>query len=207
MLSLLSISTSCYWVFTVTQTKMITFILKLPPIYMKRILLLLSLLVACILGRPAAARAQSTALQFNDRIAYISDSLYSKGRQWGIMFVAARSSKDFASLKPSREALERFIGDKIKEVTNMKDVKNSKPLRMAMIGFLSYEGDMVAKAFRPLESLKSTATEAEIEAALDKLTELSKNEAGELAKLSAAQEAYARDNGFAIQAAKEEGKN
>ncbi len=88
----------------------------------------------------------------------------------------------------------------------MKDVKNSKELRMAMINFLTYEKTMVSNGFKPMELLPADASEEQVKAALDKMSELSKKEAGELEKVGAAQEAYAKANGFAIAAPKEEGK-
>ena len=151
-----------------------------------------------MLAHPAGTKAQTTPLQFNDKIAYITDSLFKKGQQWGTKFNEAYQAKNFASLKPTREAMERYITAKITEVQNMKDVKNSKNLRMAMVSFLKFEKDMITRSFIPVESLKSTATENEVKAALDKMTEFSTQEAGELKKVSDAQEAYAKANGFTI---------
>ena len=165
---------------------------------MKRIFLSCSILIACILSVSTISHAQSTALEFNDHIASITDSLFLKGQEWGTKFNEVYANKDFALLKPMREGLETFVTARIKELTGMKDVKNSKALRMAMLDFLDYELIMVTNAFKPMERLAGTATNEDVKAALDKMTELSKQEAEELKKVGDAQEAYAKANGFSI---------
>ena len=174
---------------------------------MKRSLFAALMLLACVLGRPAHVAAQTTPIDFNDHIASITDSLYAMGKQWGDKFGEAYKTKNFGSLSPSRKALEKFIDARIAEVKNMKDVKNSKNLRMAMISFLTFEKSMAMTSFRDIELLKSTATDDEVQAKLAVLTTQSKTEAEELAKVSAAQQVYAKENGFSIETAKTEGKN
>ena len=145
-----------------------------------------------------------TPLELNDKLSSITDSLYARGQQWGTQFNDAYKAKDFKLLIPYRQALSAYVDKSIARVKVMKDVKNSKPLRMAMIGFLEFEKQMITDGFIPVEKLSPSASDEDMKAALAKLTALSSKENGELQKVAAAQEAYARENGFQIEPAKTE---
>jgi hypothetical protein len=157
------------------------------------------LLLFVIISTTSTAAFAQTPIQFNDKLVSITDSLYARGQQWGLRFNDAYKSKNYSSLRPYRQSLERFVDEKIISVKAMKDVKNSRPLRMAMLDFLIFEKGMITKAFLPLESLGSEGSEDQVKAALAKLTEYSNQESIQLEKVNAAQEAYAKENGFTIE--------
>ena len=155
-----------------------------------------------VVGAGSNSHAQLTPIQFNDKLVAITDSLYVRGQDWGNHFNEAVKSKNFASLRPYRIDLERFVDQKIVAVRGMKDVKNSRSLRLAMLEFLNFEKGMINKAFMPLESLSSEASSDQINAKIDKIREYSKQENVQLEKVNVAQEAYGRDNGFKIEESK-----
>lgn len=144
------------------------------------------------------AQQPTTALQLNDIMADITDSLYQGGSEWGKAFGNAYKSGRYESLKPSRERLGRFINQKLEYVLTLKDINNSQPLRLAVIEFLSYEKRLLQEAFIPFESLKPGVTQEEVKKWLDNLSTLAAKEKDMLAKVSEAQEKYAAENGFAI---------
>ncbi len=162
-----------------------------------------TLFLLFIASIPAIAQ-ELTPIEFNDKLVGITDELYQKGTSWGTKFNEVYTSKDFASLRPYRESLETFIDGKIADVKSMKDVKNSKDLRMAMISFLNFERKMATDAFKPMDQLSSSASDEEIQKAYDNLQLLAKDEAAELDKVAAAQEAYGAANGFTIEPAETE---
>jgi len=147
--------------------------------------------------------AVMTPIQFNDQLTGITDGLFSRGQEWGRRFNEAYKSKDFSSLRPYRESLEQFVTVNIAKVLAMKDVNNSKDLRMAIVGFLQFEKKMVNQAFTPLEKLSPSATAAEINLKLKELKEFSALENAELQKVNIAQETYAKSNGFRVETAEE----
>jgi hypothetical protein len=151
----------------------------------------------------AHAQAKLTPLQLNDKLTEITDSLYVGGQNWGRQFNIAHKSKTYSSLRPQREYMSRFINSSIARVNAMQDVNNSKPLRMAMVGFLRYELRMVTEAFLPLEKLTAESTDQEFNTAFDNLKTLSATEGDELRKVSSAQDTYAKENGFRIQSVEE----
>ncbi len=145
------------------------------------------------------AQSALTPLEFNDKLTQVTDSLYARGQAWGLQFNQAYKSKDFKSLTSYRQGMVQFINANIARINAMKDVKNSKPLRMAMISFLRFELHMATDAFQPMEKFTPSSTNEEIKTAYDNLKALSGGEEPELAKVAAAQEAYAKENGFRIE--------
>ena len=146
----------------------------------------------------------TTAIELNDHLADITDSLFAHGQRWGKQFNTAYQNGDYASLKPYSKNLENFVDDRIKEVQSMKDIGNSKELRMAMLDFLKFEKRMITEAFRPFEKLSADASEAEVQAQLDVTTKLSELEQAELVKVGDAQEKYGAANDFSIMPAEDE---
>ena len=160
---------------------------------MKRTYFLLLFILAAV----TAAKAQ-TAIQMNDKLASITDSLYSGGQRWGAQFNKSFASGNYTPLKPITDELLGYINVKTAEVQKMKDVKNSKPLRVVMLEFLVFEKKMISEGFRPFEVFDATTTKEKVQAALDNLTQKSNDENTYLKKVAAAQETYAKENGFKI---------
>jgi hypothetical protein len=126
------------------------------------------------------------------------------GKAWAQQFIEAHKSRDYGSLRPYREKIEEYIVSEISAVEAMKDVKDSKALRMAMIAFLKYEKTMIEQAFTPLERLDKHTPKSEVAAYLDRIKTYSLQEAEEIQKVYVAQEAFAKSNGFRIEEAKED---
>ena len=100
--------------------------------------------------------------------------------------------------------MEKYITKSLGEIEQMKDFKDSKPLRMSMINFLKFEKTLVQTAFKPFESFTANTPADTVQAAINNLTGVSKDEAAYLQKVAAAQEKYAAQNGFTIEAKKNE---
>lgn len=145
------------------------------------------------------AQQPTTALELNDAMADITDSLYQAGSEWGKAFGDAYKTGRYDLIKPYRVRLENFINQKLEYVVTMKDINNSKSLRLAVIEFLSYEKRLLQEAFLPFERLKSSVTKEEVQKLIDNLTTLAAKEKDMLAKVSEAQELYGAENGFAIE--------
>ena len=120
--------------------------------------------VTVVLLLSVSTKAQTmTPLQMNDNLSSITDSLYARGQQWGTKFNEAYKAKNFKILIPYRQNLSVYVDKNIARVKAMKDVKNSKALRMAMVGFLEYEKKMITEGFMPLEKLSPTISDEEPE--------------------------------------------
>jgi hypothetical protein len=167
--------------------------------------LLLALSIVCF-SWSLEAQTRLTPIQFNDRLTAITDSLFAGGQAWGRQFNIAHKSKAYSSLRPHREYMAKYITSSIARVNVMPDVNNSRPLRMAMIEFLRYEMRMVTEAFVPLEKLTASSTKEELETAFNNLQTLAAKEDEQLAKVAAAQETYAKENGFRIETEEEAAK-
>ncbi|MFL5811718.1 MAG: hypothetical protein ACJ749_19495 [Flavisolibacter sp.] len=138
------------------------------------------------------------ALEFNDKLASINDSLFAKGQAWGRKFNEVSQTKEYSKLSASRIDLANFINTKIAELKKTADVSGSKEFREGMISFLVYEQGLLEKAFKPLEKLSTSSTDAEVKAGLDNLKKLAQDETAYLEAFRKVQVAYAEKNGFKI---------
>lgn len=139
------------------------------------------------------------AIEFNNKIADITDELYHLGKAWGEVFGELHNgSKDYVQLKQSREKLEQFINAKLLELTKAQVPKPFEELKNACIQFLVYEEQLLKKAFIPFEKFNSKTSSKEIELALDNLTTLATDEEKMLYAVNNAQEKLAKAYGFRI---------
>lgn len=158
---------------------------------MKHILLILLLLTT---GTTFA----QTPIDINNKLAAIPGELSAKGKKWGTVFNEAYKTHTWSKLKPAREDMQQYINTTLTNVQNMKDVKNSKPLRMAVISFLQYEQKMVTNGFLPFEAFNSETEPYEIKKAFDNLKTVSEVESAMLERVADAAAVYAKENGFEL---------
>jgi hypothetical protein len=158
---------------------------------MKHLLLIILLLTA---GTTLA----QTPIEVNNKLAAIIGELNSKGKKWGIVFNEAYKSHAWSKLTPVREDMQQYVKTTFSTVQNMKDVKNSKPLRMAIISFLQYEQKMVTNGFMPFEAFNSETEPYEIKKAFDNLKAINEMESAMLERVADAAAVYAKENGFEV---------
>lgn len=163
--------------------------------FFRRLFLTLAIIVTSFISK---AQQPTTPIAFNDTLAAINATLFEYGSQWGRAFNEAYKSGQYARLTPHRERLGKFINEKLEYVLTLKDVNNSKPLRLALIEFLSYEKQLLQDAFLPFESLKPNVTEEEVKKLISNLSTLAAKEKDMLAMVADAQEKYGAENGFNI---------
>jgi hypothetical protein len=172
---------------------------------MKKLCTLFFLVVALLFSHNSFAQTAKTAIELNDQLASITDSLYARGQEWGSQFnTLMNGSKDFKSLAKYRLGIEKFIDRKLAEIRVMKDINGSGELRQAMTEFLTFEKHMIQAGFMPAEKLGTDATDEQIQKIIENLTNESKREGDVLNKVRQAQEAYGKKNGFSIESDKAE---
>lgn len=170
---------------------------------MKHCRLLLLALLALSLQFRTAAQNTDAAIDLNDRISSITDSLYALGAEWGQQVGVAFENGEYVSLKPIRIKMEAFIARKQMEVLKMKDIGGSEQLRLAMLGFLFYEADMINENFAPLEKMTGSADSEKVQELIVRIQEASAAETERIQLVIEQQYKYAAKNGFKI-AAREE---
>jgi hypothetical protein len=167
----------------------------------------ISLLLTCLLATDSfAQKGKLTPIDYNDKLAAITDSLYNMGVAWGTEFQNINSSdKNFSKLAPHRKKIIAFTSRKIEEVRRGPTAgKGADNLKAAMLQFLTFEKQMIETAFAPLEKLTSASSETEVNEAIKKLTAESEKEAEELKRVNEAQEKFGEMNGFTLEAPQEE---
>jgi hypothetical protein len=143
-----------------------------------------------------------TALELNDYMVSITDSLYNYGTAWGAQFGEAFKSKDFSTLTAPRKNIEKFVDYKYAELNALKNIGGSEKLKAAMLEFLIFEKKMIKEQFIPLEKLDKNTPDAAKQTAIATLVDASKSEEAVLAKVREEQNAYAKKNGFTIESEK-----
>ncbi len=159
--------------------------------------LIIILLTMGVIG--AKAQSPLTPRQYSDRMIAITDSLYDYGQGWASQFRAAMQMKDFSILKPYRERMLAFIDANTAAVKGTSGLKPANPLGGAMLAYLDYERRIVSEGFASMETLSETSNEEEIKGKMEALRNLGAAEGDERGKLLAAQNAYAKENGFTIE--------
>lgn len=139
------------------------------------------------------------AFEFNEKLAAISSTLYSKGKEFGTELQPAMQSNDFSKLSAISASLNKFIDEKLTELKDTKDVGGSEKLRSAMIEFLDFEKGMIKDAFEPFGKLNENSTEEEKQAAVQNLVKMSADEGKYLTRVQEAQKEFAAKNGFKVE--------
>ena len=142
--------------------------------------------------------AQSTPVELNDHMVDITDKVYEHGEAWGAAFKNAMDTQNWSDLKPIRQKMEYYIATTTRELGEMKDIKNSKALKDAMIAYLNYEGKMVRDGFTPFERFDGDIDNESLKNAIDKMVAMGDEETVLLEKLIEVQDAYAKANGFKV---------
>ncbi len=142
-----------------------------------------------------------TPIELNDKFASLTDSLFKKGKEWGAAYNEAKESGDYSGLRKYSNALVKFIKESQKMVAQTPDVGGSQSYKQVMLDFLNYELGLIQSGFAPFEKFTKDTPKQEVEAALQKLSELAKDEGVQVENIQKAQDAYAAKNGFTIEAA------
>lgn len=142
--------------------------------------------------------SKKQAIEFNNKLSAISDSLYSRGKVVGGEINKAIMSKDFSSVATAGKGLESFVVEKISAVKAMDNVAGSEDLKAAMLDFLEYEIKISRDAFMPFGNLTATSSDDEVQAVIKNLMDKSKDEATYMQKLKTAQQDYAKKNKFEV---------
>ena len=157
------------------------------------------ILIAAVVAILISSCAQTpTALEYNAKIVSISDSLKEKGMRWGMEFNNDVKTRDFSKLTPLRKDIENFANDKISELSADKDIHGSGDLKQAMLNFLACEKELMQRGFLPFEKLSATATDNDVQAALDNIKQQSAKEQALLDNLRDVELDYAKKNNIAL---------
>lgn len=156
------------------------------------------IIVLLLFALSVRAQQFESAIDYNDYLSSVTDTLYTLGGKWGGKFSEVKEKREFEKLTPVRKEIQAFIERKKMEYFLLKDFKGSARLRLAMVEFLVFQGYMIEQGFMPFESLSKTASDTVIDDYVKKLTILSEGEGNMLQKVIKEQEAYAEKNGFRI---------
>ena len=161
------------------------------------------LVVTLTIASSKTLYAQKTPLEMNDRIVSVTDSLFQLGQDWGNVANEAVKTADYTILKTKRLALENYIARETAKLKVLKDLKGSKELREITIAFLEFEKKIAMEGMRPFETLTATTSQEDVVNIVEKFKTLTADENKYLEKVSAAQDAYAKANGFTIETGEE----
>lgn len=142
-----------------------------------------------------------SALEFNDKLASCSDSLFTKGKRMGSEIGNAMKTHDFTAVTAMTNDLKQYIDKQLIEIEKLENVGGSDRLKEAMLQFLHFEKDLVGQAVMPFTKMNSSTPPEEIQTAVTTLMAKSSEENKYLEKVKTAQREYAQKNGFVIREA------
>lgn len=154
--------------------------------------------LASLLVMVGCKDSKKQAIEFNNKLSAISDSLYSRGKVVGGEINKAITSRDFSTVGVAGKNLENFVTEKISAVKAMDNVAGSENLKAAMLDFLEYEIKLSRDAFGPFGKLTAESTQDDIQAVINNLVDKSKDESAYMQKLKTAQQEYAKKNKFEV---------
>lgn len=138
-----------------------------------------------------------TPVEFNKNLMNRADSFFHLGAMWGNkMEDLTNGSKRFEELKPLRIKAVDYLDVQVAELSAMKDVKDSRELRVALMDFFKFEKGLINGSFMQIEKLNPASTQKEIEEAFARLEDASQKEEPYITRLTEAQGMYAKNNGF-----------
>lgn len=155
-------------------------------------------LVIAIAAAACSGKKSLTPVQINQKFVGINDTLRSYGNAFAQKFRTAMTTKDFSDVAADRPKIEGFIKTKQKELREMKDVKGSGDFRKAMLGFLDYQMRMCNTMFDGTDKLSTNSSEDDINAFVNKLMEMGKEENERLKEVRETQQAFAKKNNITI---------
>lgn len=158
-----------------------------------------SIIILLFLTISLRAQQFTSAIDYNDYLSSVTDTLYKLGGKWGSRFKEVKEKREFEKLTPLRKEIQAFIERKKMEYFLLKDYKGSERLRLVLVEFLFFQGYMIEQGFIPFEQISKTASDTVIDEYVKKLTTLSEGEGTFLQKVIKEQEAYAEKNGFIIE--------
>lgn len=170
---------------------------------MKTKFFIASILFFCLMASASfAQKRKMQPIDYNDKLAAITDSLYNMGIEWaGVFQEISESDKNYSRLAASRKKIAVFTSRKMEEVRRGPTAgKGAEDLKSAMLKFLAFEKTMIDGAFAPLEKLNNTSTQTELDDAIKKLAAEAEKEAEVLKEVNVAQERFGELNGFTLEA-------
>ncbi len=141
---------------------------------------------------------KNEALNFNDYIAEITDSVYNYGREWGTNVLEVKESKSYHKLSTIRKKLQTFLDKKQMEVLRYKTSPGLDKTKLAIINFLAIEKLILQTGMMRFEYLNSDSTQEEIDYEFNNLTEVALFEEEYMQTLKAVLEEMANTYGYTI---------
>ncbi|MFI5133471.1 MAG: hypothetical protein ACHQEB_04000 [Chitinophagales bacterium] len=163
---------------------------------MKKILF--AIIISGIFATGCLNSAKQKAFDFNQKIAAASDTLLSKGKEFGMALNTASQDHDFSKIAVICNYLNQFINRKITEITALENVGGSEKFKTAALEFLNFEKKGIEENFMPFAKMNENTTAEEIETARKNLLQSSEQESDLLKKVQDTQQEFAKMNGLKL---------
>ena len=142
------------------------------------------------------------ALEFNNELAGYTQELSKKGTEVGMAIGSAKVTKNFTEVKKLAGELLDYVNDRNDKLASMDNVGGSEQLKSAMQSFLKFEKELVEEAIMPFAQMDVNTTDEQMENALQNLRTKAAEETSHLDNVRKEQAAFAKKNGFRIEAPK-----
>lgn len=136
------------------------------------------------------------AIELDNRLSKVNDTLLHLGKQWGDEFEIAVNTLDFTHLQPLRVKMVKYIDGKIEYVEGLDNVGGSEELIKAELDFLKAEKDIISKRFVIFERFTDSVSMDELSNAYTGVLMGAEREQQKLEDLQKLRLEYAEKNGF-----------
>ena len=161
------------------------------PFMKKRLFFIVAITLIAFTG----ARAQ-TPQQFDKQVGKIVDSLYNFLNEKPSQNMLALANETYAGYKDFDARMLAFAANSETLLRTMPDVRNSKPVRTALLNFLVFEHRLLMTELAVFDKLPTNATNPEISKALNELPNTMDTEDTYRLSIGNTRNAYAKENGF-----------
>lgn len=134
------------------------------------------------------------AIELNNKLASINDSLYKRGVNLGVVIRTSSSTHDFSKIAQFGGEMETFIDAKIVEVNKLENVAGSDKYKDAVAEFLNFEKKLMRDALLPFAKLDKESSRQQINDAMQHLVNVAKDEEKYLMGVRATQREFAAKN-------------
>lgn len=155
----------------------------------------LFLAFAIVLAGVSGAQAQ-TPQQFDRQVGKIVDSLYTFLNEKPAQNMLALANESYDGYKDFDARMLAFAANSENALKAMPDVRNSKPVRTALLNFLVFEHRILMAELAVFDKLRPGATGPETSKALNDLPNVMDTEDTYRLSIGSARTAYSKENGF-----------
>ena len=133
---------------------------------------------------------------YNDEVTTTNDSIYVKGKRIGEAVNKGMMTGDYSAATAKTDSLQLFVKNQIDFFSHKLDIDGSDTLRLAELGYLKFEENVIQQHFYKFGRFNGQTPENEVKQALSELAPIAAYDHTLFEQVSDVQVRYAKAHGF-----------